>query len=162
MTARRVLALSLIFVLLGGCAGNPDNIKVAVKMMLLAKDMPAGLYYNQVAGGFNFMPLNTIFYKHEKVKADGSDITILISSASPEFWSEVGKILTGGLLKVGEAAVYGVSIEAAKTAISQASTTTGGSSTNTNTSTGGSSTNTNTNSSRSCSAGDDMGNNNCN
>ena len=159
MVAKRLMCLGLVLILFGGCAGNPDNIKVAVKMMMLAKDMPAGLYYNQAAGGFNFMPLNTIFYKHEKVKADGSDITILISSASPEFWSEVAKILTGGLLKVGEAAVYGVSIQAARTAISQATTGTGtattGAITNSNTS-------TNTNTNKNCNAGEDIdGNNNC-
>lgn len=138
-----LVLLCLVVIVATGCAGNADHIRVAVKMMGAANDVAPGLHYVQATGGFNIAPLNSIIYKHEKPKSDGSDITVLVSSASPEFWSEVVKIATGSAAFVGGMAVHGVSFPAAKAAVTTVTNTASGGSTGTVTQTGASSTATN-------------------
>ncbi len=126
MELRRVLAVGLLLILaLSGCSTTLrleafKNINPGVDVT------KPGLYYVEASGGFGITALNALIYVQEEPDKDGRSVILLASGVEPSVWASILKIAVGGAFFVAGNAVYGISLEAARTLVSQAVTASGG------------------------------------
>lgn len=128
MNARKILALGLALLIFGGC-GATLKFEAFKDVNPKADITQPGLYYVEAAGGFGTAALNAIIYKMPTPDKDGRDVIIIASGVEQSVWASILKIAVGGAFFVAGNAVYGLSLEAARTIVNQAVTAAGGSGT---------------------------------
>ena len=139
-------ALFAASLFLGGCAGETELVVQSFTKAYGEELKPGHIYHIEASGNVNVPGMGAIIYV-KKESEEGSPITVLVNGISPNVWQQIIPALINAGGFIAGSTVYGVSLEAAKTVINAAASSTGGSATanptatNTNTST---TTNTNT------------------
>ena len=135
-----IYTLVAALTLLGACAGES---KLRIESFSFESPTESRLeggrvYYVEVSGNINVPGMGAIFYKNAVPDKGGNELVVLVNGISPNIWQKVipALVQAGGF--VAGSAVYGISLEAAKTAVNTTVTAAGGSATGgTSSSTGG-------------------------
>jgi len=163
--------MSFVFMLVAGCSTTKSPVATFASFSVVSSAAKAevgramnngdlqlgGLGYVQVeSGSVNIPSMGAIVYRNTKPDKAGREVIVIVAGASPNIWQQVlpAAIGAGGYV-VGNA-VYGLSLDAARTIVtstnSNSATAKGGSSSSSSNATGGASNNQNINNA----AGDDV------
>lgn len=125
MRARLVFFTALLF--LGGCAGKTELFVQSFTKAYGEELRPGHIYHIEASGNINVPGMGAIVYV-KKESEEGPPVTVLVNGISPNIWQKIIPALVEAGGFIAGNAVYGVSIKAAKTAISNSvsATATGG------------------------------------